>query len=375
MKKIFSIILAFALGISLANAQTVESSEFFENTSVSVYGGAITTSHFMGEPVFWGGLKNVVKGVRPLAGIEFTKYVTPVVGFSIEGLAMFGTTGSNTFVDQSNVVGNLKFNLTNAANGYKGSPKTIELVFVPGIGWGHDYGDVYHDRNYLTYNIGGELNVNLGEKKAWQINVKPVIMFNNYNNALTPTKGNMQARIQVGVTYKFESKQKKSHNFVLCPYSVRKEDYNGLQRKYDIVAAQKDYLDSLAIANSEEINEMKAKIAELESREPQTVEKVIELHDVVVYFSKGQYTIGDRELMHLDFFAQNVDKNTRLKITGSADSATGSSERNAFLAEQRALAVKKVLVEKYGFNDENISIDVVSDVFDNTVKSRVAVVE
>lgn len=375
MKKILSIILAFAIGSSIANAQTVENSKLFENTSVSVYGGAITTTHFMGEPVFWGGLKNVVKGVRPLAGIEFTKYVTPVVGFSIEGLAMFGTTGSNTFVDQSNVVGNLKFNLTNSANGYKGSPKTVEIVLVPGLGWGHDYGDVYHDRNYLTYNIGAELNINLGEKKAWQINVKPVVMFNNYNNALMPVKGNMQARLQVGVTYKFESKQKKSHNFVLCPYSVRKEDYNGLQRKYDIVSAQKSYLDSLATANSEEINEMKVKIAELESREPQVVEKTVELHDVAVYFNKGQYTISERELLHLDFFAQNVDKSTKLNITGSADSATGSNERNAFLAEQRALAVKKALVEKYGFDENNISIDVVKDMFNTSVGSRVAVVE
>ena len=241
MKKIFSIIIAFVMMITLANAQTVEYSRLFENTYVTLVGGGITTAHTGGQPFFWDGAGNIVKGVRPFAGLEVGKYVTPVVGFGVEGLAMFNTTGSNTWVDQHNVVGNLKLNLSNWFGGYPGQPRRVEVVFVPGLGWGHDYGNVYNDRNYLTYNVGAELNVNLGKDRAWQINVKPVVMWNNYNNALTPTLANMQARLQFGVTYKFGSKYKKSHNFVLCPYTVTADDY---------AAA-------------------KARIAELEAREPE----------------------------------------------------------------------------------------------------------
>lgn len=362
MKKIFSIMMiAFAMVFNVANAQTVESSKFFENTYVSLYGGAITTSHFGGQPVFWGGIKNVMDGVRPFAGLELGKYVTPVLGLSVEGLAMFNTTGSNTFVDQSNVIGNLKFNLSNWFGGYKGQPRVFEVVLVPGLGWGHDYGDVYHDRNYLTYNAGVEFNFNLGKARAWQINVKPVVMWNNYNNALTPIRSNMQGRLQFGVTYKFGSRSKKSHNFVVCPYSVRLEDYELAQNK----------------------------IKELESREPIVKEVVVEkevakevevvkevtISSVTVYFDMGKYTISDRELAHLDFYATNADKNKTIVITGSADSATGSAERNKFLAKHRALAVKDVLVNKYGFDADKVIIDVANDIFDTPMRTRVAVVE
>ena len=366
MKKIFMFLAAMLIAVTMS-AQTVQNSRTFENISVTVTGGVITTDHLGGNTFFWGGAENIVKGLRPVAGLEISKYVTPVVGFGLEGLAMFNTTGANTIVDQHNVVGNLKLNLSNWFGGYKGEPRRVEVVFVPGLGWGHDYGDVYHDRNYLTYNLGAELNVNLGKARAWQINVKPVVMWNNYNNALRPMLQNMQGRLQIGLTYKFGSKSKKSHNFVYCPYSVTASDYDNLNSRY--------------ASALQENKDLKNKVSELEAREPEVKEVVKEIfketkiNNVTVYFDKGSYELSERELSHLDFYAQHADKAASIKIVGSADSATGSPKRNAYLAEQRALAVKKVLVENYGFDESKIEISTAQDMFDTAIRSRVAIVE
>ena len=363
MKRIFSIIIAFVMMITLANAQTVEHSRLFENTYVTLSAGAITTQHTGGDAFFWTGAENIVKGIRPVAGLEVGKYITPVVGFSFEGLAMFNTTGSNTFVDQSNVVGNLKLNLSNWFGGYKGEPRRVEVVFTPGLGWGHDYGDVYHDRNYLTYNLGAELNVNLGKARAWQVNVKPVVMWNNYNNALTPTLANMQGRLQVGVTYKFGSKSKKSHNFVLCPYTVTADDYTAAQ----------------------------ARIAELEAREPQTVEKVVEKvvektvivekqvsHDpalqTVITFPIGSTTLSNVERAKLGVLAKVVRSDENVYLVGSADTSTGTEKRNTELATGRANTVKDILVKEYGISEDRIFIRTAFDTNSDAEASRAVVI-
>ena len=63
MKKIFSFIIALAMTITLASAQTktVEHSKWYENTSVTLLGGATTTGQMMDVPApfFWDGTKAV----------------------------------------------------------------------------------------------------------------------------------------------------------------------------------------------------------------------------------------------------------------------------------------------------------------------------
>lgn len=368
MKKFFSMMIALVTMFSVANAQTVEGSRIYENFYVSLFGGNVVTQNPTNSNVQLFVLNTNGKQFAgyPIGGLEIGKYITPVVGFSVYGLAKFGTTTTNTTVSQSNVVGNVKFNLSNLFGSYPGQPRRVEVVLVPGLGWGHDYGNVYTDRNYLTYNLGVELNINLGEKRAWQINVKPEVVSNNYNNTLKIIPKNLEARLLVGVTYKFASKgdkAKKSNNFVLCPYTVTSENYNYLAQRVSELESRKPVVDTVTVVKEVVVE----KLVEFEKEVP--------INTVTVYFDKGKYVISKRELAHLEFYANNVDKNRHIVITGSADSSTGSIRRNKFLAEQRALAVKRILVEDYGFNPDNISIDVVIDVFDKAHTSRVSIVE
>ena len=270
MKKIFSFIIALAMTITLASAQTktVEHSKWYENTSVTLLGGATTTGQMMDVPApfFWDGTKAVFSGVKPFTGIEVTKYFTPVVGASVEALGFIGTTTSYTFFDESALLANGKVNISNLF-GYKGQPRRVEVVAVAGLGWGHDYVNgsaqtwssyangelepvtgvnpyntnavLFTDKNYVVYNAAAELNVNLGKDRDWQVSVRPgVLWFNKYTagnfQSLPTWKHDARANVQVGVTYKFGKAGKK--NFRLCPYSVTQKDYDALKKQYNDLA-------------------------------------------------------------------------------------------------------------------------------------------
>ena len=354
-----------------AQAQTVESSKVLENTYVTVLGGGITTYHtgpvasnyainYNGQPFFWGGAADVAKSVRPVAGLEIGKYVTPVVGFSIEALAMFNTTGSNTLVDQSNVVGNLKFNLSNLFGGYPGQPRRVEVVLAPGLGWGHDYGNTYIDRNYLTYNAAAELNINLGKARAFQINIKPAVVWNNYNNALRPLKQNMEGRVLVGFTYKFGSKSKKNHNFVLCPYSVTKSDYDALRSRYDALAAEKAKVDTV-------------QVVKVVPREVYIEKELIVPGTTIITFPIGSSYLYDVEKVKVAEFVKTVPEDMPIIILGSADTKTGNTRLNERLATKRANVVADY-VKSLGVAVDRITTTTKLDAFENAAASRAAVI-
>lgn len=396
MKKIFSFIIAFVMMITLANAQTVESSRLFENTYVTLVGGGVTTGQFnqVPTPFFWDGAKGVANGVRPFAGLEFGKYVTPVVGFSVEGLAFYNTTTSQTFIDESAVLANGKLNFSNWFGGYKGQPRRVEVVGVLGMGWGHDYvngaaqtwtsrpaeglepvvgTNVYTDdviptdRDYVVYNAGAELNVNLGKARAWQINVRPGVMwFNKHTKtqyqSLPRFMSDARANVQVGVTYKFGSKRKGgAHNFVLCPYEVTRADY-------DAVVAERDALKNRP-----------AEVKEVVKEVPVTKEVMIKgdtrvlVGSTIITFPIGSAALSNVERAKVAAFAKSLDNDTLVQIVGSADTKTGTETRNFALAQNRANVVKNVLVNDFGISADRITVNTKMDATGTVETDRSAI--
>lgn len=318
MRKFIFMIAMMLLSTGLF-AQALAPSKTFDNTYVTVSGGGITTNFTTThEKFFFDGAKDIAKSMRPVAAIEVGKYITPVVGFSVEGQAIFNTTRSNTFVDQSNVVGNLKINLSNLIGGYPGQPRFVEFVAVPGLGWGHDYGNVFYDRNYLTYNAGAEVNFNVADH--WQINFKPAAVWNNYNNMLRFDRRNLQLRVLAGVTYKF------GKAFSYCPYSVTAAEYNTLQNKV------KELQDALAKKPTEVevIKEVEKEVI---------VEKATAIQNTyVVMFAQGSYELDADAKTELD----KIGENSIVGIIATA-SPEGGKMYNKILSQKRADAVKAYL--------------------------------
>lgn len=92
-----------------------------------------------------------------------------------------------------------------------------------------------------------------------------------------------------------------------------------------------------------------------------------------IYFDLGSAKISEREKAHLEYFANEVDKEKELVVVGSADLGTGSAKRNEYLANKRAEAVK-ALLENAGFNNVTVG-DPEYDIFEPAVRSRVAVIK
>ena len=386
MKKILSIFAALVMTTMIASAQTVEKSGLFENTYVTVSGGVVTGTQF-------GNMtKDNWYKVSPVVGLELGKYITPVIGFSAEGLGFIGTTTSRTFFDESAVLANGKLNLSNWFGGYPGQPRRVEVVGVLGYGWGHDYvatsygqyrgseagtmvngrsdevvgkNGIPTDKNYTVYKTGAELNFNLGKSRAWQINLKPSVLWfhkvagNYVSTPFLTTKRDARANVMLGLTYKFGNKSK-GHNFRLCPYSVTQADYDALNAKYN------------ELLNSEpEVLAVVKRVTE--TKEVVKTETKVLVGSTIITFPIGSCELSSVERAKVDAFAKSLDSDTLIQVVGSADSKTGSETRNFALAQNRARVVKNVLTNDYGISEDRISVDTRIDATDNVETSRSAI--
>lgn len=320
--------------------------------------------------------------IQPAAGIELGTYVTPIWGASAEGIAVFNLNkgADQTLLDRHYVLGNGKMNVSNFLAGYKGYPRRVEFVLVAGAGWERNYWKVPANAEEIeanpetpvdyklahadgmVYNTGAEINVNLGEKRAWQINVRPsVIWGHNAENQFGFNPQNATARLNVGITYKFGNRRVKSHNFVTNNYAVTQHDYDVLMAKY------------------EECHNRPAEVKEVPVEK--LVEKeVVKTVDVLTYFGEtyilfpsGNKTLNADAKARLDQFAKHVDGKVYVNVLGSADSKTGSKSYNYDLAAARAKAVKDYLVKKCNIAEEDVVINTTLDATDTIKTSRSAV--
>lgn len=384
MKKILSIFAALVMTTMIASAQTVEKSGLFENTYVTVSGGVVTGTQF-------GNMtKDNWYKVSPVVGLELGKYITPVIGFSAEGLGFIGTTTSRTFFDESAVLANGKLNFSNWFGGYPGQPRRVEVVGVLGYGWGHDYvatsygqyrgsetgtmvngrsdevvgkNGIPTDKNYTVYKTGAELNFNLGKSRAWQINLKPSVLWfhkvagNYVSTPFLTTKRDARANVMLGLTYKFGNKSK-GHNFRLCPYSVTQADYDALNAKYNELLNREPEVFPIVKTETKEV------MIKGDTR--------VLVGSTVITFSIGSCALSNVERGKVDLFAKSLDSDTLVQIVGSADSKTGSETRNFALAQNRANVVKNILVNDYGISPDRISVNTKIDITGNPELDRSA---
>lgn len=361
MKKFFAIITALIMAFTVS-AQNYEYTGPFGMPYINLNAGAIAP------------LMTPTTDILPAAGIELGTYVTPIWGASAEGVAVFNLkkTADQTLLNRHFVLANGKMNVSNFLAGYKGYPRRVEFVLVAGAGWEREYWKVPANeeatdyvlahRDGMVYNTGAEVNINLGKARAWQINLRPsVIWRHDVENQFGFNPNNAFARLNLGITYKFGNNRVKSHNFVTNNYAVTQYDYDVLMARYE----------------------------ECSKREPEKVEvpvevvvekPVVELVNVPVYFGENLilFPCGSAELDAnnkeiLKHFVEDAQDDVLIYVVGSADSKTGSENFNYDLAAKRAKAVKDELV-KLGLDEKDIAIDVTLDAGSTVKAARSATV-
>lgn len=303
--------------------------------------------------------------------VNIGKWITPVSGLRLgwQGLAN-EPNGKWMNTQREHVAfnyfhGDYMMNISNLLSGYKETrfwdviPYFTTGVLIIGDGAGTLKGYI-SNREYVAglgarneFRISDRWNANLDLQ--WIIGKAAV-----YSNKGTFTHF---PSILAGVSYALSTK----NNFdrhdsitpVVIPLPFTEDDYNNLKDK--VAALEKENA------------ALKDKIAELEARGPVVEYVEVGVSSVTLYFDMGQTVVSDREKAHLEYFANEVDKEKELLVVGSADSGTGSAKRNAFLANKRAETVKGLLVDA-GFNADKIEIDSTTDAYDTPVKSRVVTV-
>ena len=353
MKKIFISLFLSGVFMYHTNAQTaVEGNKFLDNWSIGISAGGTTplTHHS-----FFGNM-------RPIMGIELNKQLTPVFGFGLEAVGSFNTSQSRTIFDRSNVSLLGLVNLNNLLGTYTGVPRPFEIEAVAGIGWLHYYmnRETGSDQNSMSTKLGLNFNFNLGENKAWTLALKPALVYDM--NAMGSEAVRFHSEravweISMGLKYHFGCSNGK-HHFT----KVRAYD----QQEVDVLNAKINELHTQAGKDAKALQEAVRKVTELEAaldkcrnQEPKIVKDTIDntkkTLESVITFRQGRTTVDNSQLPNVERIATYLKnhKGASVLIKGYA-SPEGSVEVNERIARQRAEAVKKMLVSRYGIAGERI---------------------
>ena len=348
MKKFFLIFAAAAFTASVS-AQTVTESKLTDNIYVGVNGGVATktTQHS------WLG------DLCPNAGIRVGRYITPVLGVAVEGNAYFSNKPYESigtvvrFVD-THALGTV--NLSNLFGGYKGEPRCFEVSAVYGLGWRHIFGagEKHICDNQMTSKAGVDFALNLGKAKAWQIYVEPAMVWaltgnqttQEFNNKAQYNIDRSMFQVNAGVIYKFKNSNG-THNFTIAQLRDQAE-IDGLNSKINDLRNDLNGKDAPLAAKDRQIADLQKALDEC-NKKPKYVKPATATNlQPTVLFRQGKSVVDKAQYAPIELIAQYMKNHAdaKVEIKGYA-SPEGPADLNQKLSEERAAAVKDILVKKY----------------------------
>lgn len=369
--------IAVALTATVS-AQTVTESKTFDNFYIGVNGGFATKTTGHG----WLG------DLNPNLGIRVGRYFTPVVGLAVESnVYLSNKPGESigTFVRTMNTSLLGTVNLSNWFGGYKGEPRLFEVSVVGGLGWGHVFGHPSEDYkdNTLTSKAGIDFAFNLGKAKAWQVYIEPAMIwtlgsdnsFSNTNN-ISYNINNSGVQLNVGVIYKFKNSNG-THNFTIAQLRDQSE-IDGLNSKINDLRNDLNGKDGQLAAKDRQISDLQRALDECNSKPAPKYEKPATATNLqpTVLFRQGKSVVDKAQYAPIELIAQYMKNHPEatVEIKGYA-SPEGSAELNQRLSEERAAAVKKILVNKYKISADRLTTKgcgVTDKLFEQVEFNRVA---
>ena len=388
MKKILMIVAAVAVSASV----------FAQGTAV--------VPNKTGDNIYFGanfGVSTPLKGYKALGnltpelGIRFGKNFSTVFGLAIDADLHFASSPKNynlygreykldtkTFVDNTNISLIGTANLSNLFGGYKGDPRSFELIGLGGFGWGHRFGN--SELESFTSKIGLDFALNLGADKAVQVFAEPSITWDLLGstevlNALDYHNDRAHFSFKLGLNYKFMNSNGK-HNFSIEQLRDQSE-IDGLNAKINdlrsTISANEARTNRALTEKDAEINRLKRELEECQNRPTTVVEQVVKqtanLQPTVV-FGQGKSAVEKSQEANISLIANYMKKHpeAKVKISGYA-SPEGNPELNQRLSEARANAVRDVLVKKYKISADRLETEglgATDKLFDEVEFNRVA---
>ena len=355
MKKLF-IALAFA-GISLSSmAQdadptlkySVATNSFWSNWFIQV--GADWNAWYSGQEHGQDLSTSPFKKFRSNPGVSVAvgKWFTPGIGLRTK---LSGIWGKNVTDDNNDGNGNkywtlnehVLFNLSNMLCGY--NPNRV-WNFIPFAGAG-----VTRSMTYNTY----AMNYSVGILNTFRVSKKVGI---NFELGWDRLEGDADGCDYTNGNRGWDSHDNKLYAEVGLPFNLGKASWDKTPDVDAIKALSQSQIDALNAqlndANAENAR-LKKLLAEKKEEPAKSVKEFVN-SPVSVFFNINKSKIASKkDLVNVQALAKYaVDNNSKLVVTGFADSATGKPAYNQALSEKRAATVADELV-KMGVSRDNIT--------------------
>ncbi|MCD8031565.1 MAG: OmpA family protein [Bacteroides sp.] len=374
MKKIL-LVLALASLTSVAMAQTYSGYENATGDRYEVFTNSFGSNWFIsvggGASVLFGDYDvqgKFGKRISPTLNASLGKWFTPGLGLRIQysGLKATGFTfdhhnpyvrggaqsSDNTNTSATiykhrqsymNLHGDILFNVSAMLGGYDEN-RVYEFIPYLGAGWVHNYSKP--QTNMISLNAGLIHKFRLG--RAWDLNIEMSFMgtedrFDGDTGGSKWRRYDGVASVTAGLTYYF------------TPRGFRKPVPARQLISESELRDLRDRMNRLSVENQNLQNQLDEC-----NRRPTVVERpaVVSVNAPrAVFFKINSSTISPQGMLNIEFLT-NVLKNNpdmKVKVTGYADSQTGSAPYNQGLSERRAAAVVDAMVNRFGIDRSRIS--------------------
>ena len=353
MKKFIAVIVACLTCSGIYAQRAYEGANFGDNWSIGIHAGVTTP---LTHSAFFPNM-------RATWELGIGKQLTPFFGMGVEAMTSINTTASKTAFDNTNVSLLTSVNLSNLFAGYWGTPRLFEIETVAGLGWLHYAQNGNGDRNSISSKLGLNFNFNLGEAKAWTIGIKPALVYdlNACGERNVGFNANRAAwEITAGLKYHFRCSNGKHHISFAKLYDQAEVDALNEQVN-NLRQTNVDQEAELTAANQRNA-ELEQQLADCKNQGPVIVTDTITSHkktlESVVTFRQGGVSVVASQTPNVERIAtylKNHEKAT-VSIKGYA-SPEGKAEVNARIAQQRADAVKSLLVKRYKIAEKRITAE------------------
>lgn len=353
MKKFIAVIVACLTCSGIYAQRAYEGANLGDNWSIGIHAGVTTP---LTHSAFFPNM-------RATWGLGIGKQLTPFFGMGVEAITSINTTASKTAFDNTNVSLLTSVNLSNLFAGYWGTPRLFEIETVAGLGWLHYAQNGDGDRNSISSKLGLNFNFNLGEAKAWTIGIKPALVYdlNACGERNVGFNANRAAwEITAGLKYHFRCSNGKHHISFAKLYDQAEVDALNEQVN-NLRQTNVDQEAELTAANQRNA-ELEQQLADCKNQGPVIVTDTITSHkktlESVVTFRQGGVSVVASQTPNVERIAtylKNHEKAT-VSIKGYA-SPEGKAEVNARIAQQRADAVKSLLVKRYKIAENRITAE------------------
>ena len=353
MKKFIAVTVACLTCSGIYAQRAYEGANLGDNCSIGIHAGVTTP---LTHSAFFPNM-------RATWGLGIGKQLTPFFGMGVEAMTSINTTASKTAFDNTNVSLLTSVNLSNLFAGYWGTPRLFEIETVAGLGWLHYAQNGDGDRNSISNKLGLNFNFNLGEAKAWTIGIKPALVYdlNACGERNVGFNANRAAwEITAGLKYHFRCSNGKHHISFAKLYDQAEVDALNEQVN-NLRQTNVDQEAELTAANQRNA-ELEQQLADCKNQGPVIVTDTITSHkktlESVVTFRQGGVSVVASQTPNVERIAtylKNHEKAT-VSIKGYA-SPEGKAEVNARIAQQRADAVKSLLVKRYKIAENRITAE------------------